>query len=129
MAIQAVAAPIMQTARVVAQTTMQVMRVASQGAMSTMRAAASGVGRGASAAGRSASAAARSASSAARTAARPNGIASQARTLARVEPKRINAGQIRSMTRGPAKSDRSGVASEMLKMFLDTQKGDDSRGR
>lgn len=127
MAIQAVAAPVMQTARVAMQATMQVMRVASQGASSAMRAAASGIGRGASAATRSASAAARSTASAARTAARPNGIASQARTLTRVEPRRVNAGQIRSLTRGPAKSRDGGITSEMLKLFLDTQKADDGR--
>lgn len=129
MAIQAVAAPVVGAAKVMAQATMQVMRTAGQGAASAVR----GMG---SAATRTISTGARSAASAGRGVARmprPNGVAMQARSLPRVEPSRISASNVRQLTKGPAKgaskSRDDGLLQDVMKLFLDSQKGDDGRGR
>jgi hypothetical protein len=128
MVIQVAAAPVMGAVKVGMQMTMQVMRAAGQGAASAVRSAAT-MGT------RAVSTGARSAAHATRSVARvpsPNGIAMQARSLPRVEPSRISAQQIRSIAKGPAKAmgqRDSGIVDGAMKIFLDTQKGEQSRGR
>lgn len=128
MVIQVAAAPVMGAAKVAAQATMQIMRAAGQGAASAVRGAISTGGRAVSTGARSAMSAGRSIA----RVPRPNGIAMQARSLPRVEPSRISAEQIRSLTKGPAKAQRAkggGIIEETMRLFLETQKGDQGRGR
>jgi len=118
----------MGAAKVAAQATMQVMRAAGQGAASAVRGALSTGGRAVSSGARSAMSAGRSIA----RVPRPNGVAMQARSLPRVEPSRISAQHIRNITKGPAKAARSkdgGMIEETMKLFLETQKGDQGRGR